>query len=489
MENAKELPKGWANCNLVDFCSLNMGQSPDSSTYNDRKLGLPFYQGKTEFGNIHPEPVKYCSYPMKIGDIGDVLLSVRAPVGPTNLLNHKACIGRGLAAIKPLGQIESKFILYLFRSIEKELSSKGAGTTFKAITKEFLCDIKFKLPPLPEQQRIVAKLEELISELDAGVKSLKAAQQQLKVYRQAVLKWAFEGKLTEEWRKKQNKLLTVDELHELIKKERENKQKELCMKPKEVSPIQEDEMATLPELPSVWTWLKLCSLADIVGGITKGRDFKGKKTIKLPYLRVANVQDGYLDLREMKEIELLEEEKKKYLLEVNDILYTEGGDKDKLGRGTIWNGEISECVHQNHIFRARIYGEVIIPKYIAYYSQTKIAKNYFYKRAKQTVNLASINMTVLSNLPVAIPSAEEQGQVVQEIESRLSVCDKMEETIEQSLTKAEVLRQSILKNAFEGRLVPQDPNDEPAEKLLERIREEKAAQKPETKTTKRRANK
>ena len=126
----------------------------------------------------------------------------------------------------------------------------------------------------------------------------------------------------------------------------------------------------------------------------------------------------------------------------------------------------------------------MLPKYLAYYSQTKIAKNYFFKKAKQTVNLASINMTVLKNLPVPIPGFSEQQQIVAEIESRLSVCDKLEETIEQSLLQAEALRQSILKKAFAGKLVPQDPSDEPAEKLLARIRAERAAATPVKKPSK-----
>ena len=110
---------------------------------------------------------------------------------------------------------------------------------------------------------------------------------------------------------------------------------------------------------------------------------------------------------------------------------------------------------------------------MAYFSQTKYAKDYFYKKAKQTVNLVSINLTVLSNLPVPICATEEQKKIVQEIESRLSVADKLEQTIDVSLQNAEALRQSILKKAFEGKLVPQDPNGEPAEKLLKRIKREK----------------
>lgn len=280
----------------------------------------------------------------------------------------------------------------------------------RRVPRQFLENYEIPLPPLPEQHRIVAKIEALFSQLDNGIAQLKTAQAQLKVYRQAVLKWAFEGRLT-------------------------NKD------------VQEGE------LPEGWKWVKLNEICQIVGGVTKGRDFKGQATIYLPYLRVANVQDGYLDLKEVKTIEVLPSDQAKYKLVYGDILYTEGGDKDKLGRGTIWKNEIENCIHQNHIFRARPIQKGIESSYIAYFSQTKLAKDYFFKHGKQTTNLASINLTILSNLPIPLATNDEQHLIVQEIESRLSVCDKLEETITQALQQSEALRQSILKRAFEGRLV------------------------------------
>ena len=198
------LPKGWAVCNLPEFVHLEMGQSPPSTTYNNEGKGLPFFQGKAEFGELYPTIDKYCSEPNKIAKAGATLLTVRAPVGPTNLAQVDCCIGRGLAGIHPMGGIESKFILLLMRSIEHEISGKGTGSTFTAINKTFLEDLVFALPPLNEQKRIVAKIEELFSELDSGIESLKTAREKLKIYRQAVLKNAFEGKLTKQWREDNN---------------------------------------------------------------------------------------------------------------------------------------------------------------------------------------------------------------------------------------------------------------------------------------------
>ncbi len=193
--SVSELPRGWTKCKLPEFCELIMGQSPPSDTYNSDQLGIPFYQGKTEFGILYPTPVKYCSKPNKIALSGDILISVRAPVGPTNICPHKACIGRGLAAIRPLGKVQSKFVLFLFRSIEAFLSQQGQGTTFKAITKDFLDNLEIPLPPLNEQNRIVTKLEKLFKAIDKVDQEYQKAIKLCTRLEQAALTKAFRGEL------------------------------------------------------------------------------------------------------------------------------------------------------------------------------------------------------------------------------------------------------------------------------------------------------
>ena len=195
------LPNGWNWAELNEFSEIVLGQSPPSSTYNEDHIGLPFYQGKLEFSSVYPTPRKWCSVPKKIAEKGDVLISVRAPVGPTNICPEKSCIGRGLAAIRGMGGIKPFFLLYLIRSVEKTLSKAGTGTTFDAINGDQLKQLRLPLAPLPEQRRIVVHIEELFSRLDAGVEALQRAKAQLRRYRQAVLKAAVEGRLTEEWRK------------------------------------------------------------------------------------------------------------------------------------------------------------------------------------------------------------------------------------------------------------------------------------------------
>lgn len=383
---------------LKDCATIIAGQSPESKYYNTIGNGIPFFQGKADFGEIYPTVRVYCSQPVKIAEKDDILLSVRAPVGPTNLSPGRVCIGRGLAAIRPSPEINLRFLLHYFRFFEAQLSAKGTGTTFKAITQATIRNLDVPVPPLPEQKRIVARIEELFSQLDASVSELKSAKEQLKVYRQAVVTAAYPTLTTENTR---------------------------C----------------------------LSELAEISGGITKGRKIENSETVFLPYLRVANVQSGYLDLTEIKQIQLKKAEIEQYLLRFGDVLYTEGGDRDKLGRGTIWRDEIENCVHQNHVFKARINAEKALPLYVAYWSMATPARNYFYTKGKQSVNLASINKTGLSMLPIPLIPIEQQDKVIEEIESKLSVCDSIEETVDTVLQQTEALRHSILKKAFKGGLV------------------------------------
>ncbi|HEY9601279.1 MAG TPA: hypothetical protein V6C85_06680 [Allocoleopsis sp.] len=239
----------------------------------------------------------------------------------------------------------------------------------------------------------------------------------------------------------------------------------------------------MPELPDGWVWARLDTITALKGGITKDSKRQVENGRKVPYLRVANVQRGYLDLNEMKEIEAPESAISELLLKPGDILFNEGGDRDKLGRGWIWNGELPECIHQNHVFRGRLYCTDVSPKFVSWFGNTYGA-SYFMREGKQTTNLASINLTKLSAFPIPLPSPEEQPKIVSEVERHLSVVDKLETLVNQNLKRAEKLRQSILKKAFEGKLVPQDPTDEPADKLLERIKAEKAKREAEAKAKK-----
>jgi type I restriction enzyme S subunit len=456
-----------------------MGQSPSSDFYNTESNGLPFFQGKAEFAEVHPVVQKWCSSPNKIADKDDILLSVRAPVGPTNIANVKCCIGRGLAAIRYKLPECHKFLFYYLRCIEKSLAGQGTGSTFSAISGSVIKNQPFPLPPLPEQHRIVAKIEELFSDLDAGIASLRKAKEQLKTYRQSVLKWAFEGKLTEEWRKK-NKPEPACELLKRIKAEREKKYKEESDKAKkegtraprkmeELPPISEEELDKLSRQPDGWAWIYLKNVTE---GPEYGSSAKSKKEGKIPVLRMGNIQNCFFDWSDLV-FSNNPEEIRKYWLKPGDVLFNRTNSPELVGKTALYKGE-RDAIFAGYLIRVNQVKQ-IVPGYLNYFLNSGFAHEYGNKVKTDGVNQSNINGEKLGKYRFPLCSETEQEEILLEIESRLSVADNLEKTIDASLAQAAALRQSILKRAFEGKLVPQDPKDEPAEKLLERIKNVRTA--------------
>jgi type I restriction enzyme, S subunit len=192
----------------------------------------------------------------------------------------------------------------------------------------------------------------------------------------------------------------------------------------------------MPESPKGWYLSRLDKVAEIGTGVTLGRELSAASSLEYPYLRVANVQDGYIDTRDLKTVRILPSEVARYQLKRGDVLLTEGGDFDKLGRGAIWDGTIDNCLHQNHIFRVR-FCDSIIPKFFVAYLTSLAGRAYFLSCAKQTTNLASINKTQLRAMPVPIPSIDEQRRIAEileilnnDIQNSNSVIDKLSSALD-----------------------------------------------------------
>ena len=368
------------------------------------------------------------------------------------------------------------FFGYLLTSMD--LGALNKATAIPGLSRDDYSKLEIPVPPLAEQRRIVAEIEKQFTRLDASVAVLKRAQANLKLYRSSVLKAAYEGKLVpteaELAQAEGDDYEPAGQLLQRMLAERRSRwSSERVRLGKYKEPVPPDT-SDLPDLPEGWAWSTLSQVTDLKGGVTKGQRHQKRQPLKeIPYLRVANVQRGYLDLEHLKNIQVTQETIDKLRLVPGDILFTEGGDRDKLGRGWVWNGEVDECIHQNHVFRSRLLLDSMRPELISWWGNT-FGKNFFSEGGKQTTNLASINLTLLAQFPIPIPPIQEQHRIVAEVERRLSVVQQAESTVEAGLKRAERLRQSILKQAFSGKLVPQDPNDEPAALLLERIRAERA---------------
>jgi len=411
-ENERSLPDGWELSTLGESCVVILGQSPSSDTYNVDGVGLPFYQGKTEFGDLYPTPAKWCSLPNKIAEKDDILISVRAPVGPTNLCPEKSCIGRGIAALRPKN-MPTKYFLHYLRYIEKEWDSKATGTTFKAITGDVLRNQEIPLAPLPEQERIVNRIEELLSDLEAGVAALERVRAGLKRYKASVLKAACEGRL-----------------------------------------MASGHGAAVPvpgELPDGWRWAKVGEIGEISGGLTQNSKRNVLKK-KMPYLRVANVYANELRLDDISEIGVEEKEINRALLQDGDLLVVEGnGSADQIGRVAIWDDSISPCLHQNHIIKVRFEPKEVA-EYVLYWLLSESGREQITKVASSTSGLYTLSLSKVSNLPIPLPPLEEQQRIVAEVERRLSVVGEVESAVEVGLVRAGRLRQSVLRSAFEGKL-------------------------------------
>ena len=356
-----------------------------------------------------------------------------------------------------------------------------------------------KLAPTREQERIVSKLDAALPRLARAETAARRARERLQRYRASILEAAVTGELTRDWREARRKkripsesanavlqrLVTTRhsrwenaELKRLRGKGEIPKNDHWKSRYKEPTP---PDTTGLPELPDTWGWASLEMIAEIGSGISVSQNRPVTNPVQLPYLRVANVLRGHFDLSEIKTIRVEKDRVPDYLLRIGDILFNEGGDRDKLGRGWVWEGQIRRCVHQNHVFRARLVDlSLLNPKLVSHWGNT-FGQRFFLRHGKQTTNLASINRGVLGRLPVPVAPLDEQTEILREVERRISAADRLDAKLEQQVARTLTTRQSLFREAFAGRLVPQNPNDEPASVLLKRIRTEKIRREGERK--------
>ncbi len=380
---------------LGDVAEIILGQSPESKSYNTKGEGLPFFQGKSEFTDWFPVPNKWCTEPKKIAEPLDILLSVRAPVGPTNVAKEKCCIGRGLAAIRYPECY--KYVLYYLRSVSKHLESKATGTTFSSISGDVIKNLPIPLPPLPTQHQIVSRIESLFAELDKAEEHLRTAQQQLKIYRQAVLN---------HW------LNNEDGRWETVK------------------------LGDVIEKPTYGTSKKCDYGIDGIGVI-----------------RIPNIGDGFINDEDLKYAVFSEEEKEKYALKNGDLLtIRSNGSVDLVGKCALISCNEEKYLFAGYLIRLRPNGEKANSKFLLYTLESHNLRVQIEEKAKSTSGVNNINSVEIQSLQISLPPLSEQHRIVKEIESRLSQSEAAETSIAEALQKTETLRQSILKKAFSGEL-------------------------------------
>jgi type I restriction enzyme S subunit len=487
----KTPPENWTLCNLEDALEVIRGISfksseklTETSENTVACLRTANVQENVDWGDLWWVPESFVKRDEQFVIENDILMSNANSyelVGKVSLVRNpptKSTLGAFITLLRARQDVDPKFCFYQLRShrVVSEIRTRASTTTnISNVSTGKLKDIPLWIAPLDQQKRIVAKIEELFSHIDAGIDALKKAKQLLKQYRQSVLKAAVTGELTKEWREaNQDKLEPASKLLERILKERRQKWEEQQLKEfKAKGKVPKDdkwqetyeepgqpELHDLPILSSGWQYVRLNVLTEIQGGLTVDSKREKVGTLKIPYLRVANVQRGYLDLSEMKEIAVPEERIKGLLLQDGDILFNEGGDRDKLGRGWVWHNEVNPCTYQNHVFRARPYTKEIIPEFISMFGNT-FGQDYFMKQGKQTTNLASINKTKLSAFPVPLCSRHEIDEVMAILDQKSIAIDRTATSIDAQLLKAEKNKQSILALAFSGKLVLEVSSETP----------------------------
>ncbi len=357
---------------------------------------------------------------------GDLLFAWSASLGAHIWHGEDGWLNQHIFKVVPNECVEKMYLYYYLLYVVDQLYAKTHGSGMVHITMKPFKDTPINVPILKEQQRIVDRIESLFAKLDEAKEKAQAVVDGFEDRKAAILMNGVTGKLTEVWRNRYG------------------------------------------FTRSDWKTVKLSEVCLLQTGIMKGKHFQ-TETIKMPYLRVANVQDGFLNLQEIKEIEVEKSNYERYLLKNGDVLFTEGGDFDKLGRGTVWHSEIPNCLHQNHIFVVRPQEGTVLPEYLSYQAGSQYGKKYFLSCSKQTTNLASINSTQLKNFPVMVPSIDEQKEIINIIDGLIASEQKAKEAAEQVIDQIDSMKKSILARAFRGEMGTNDPADESAEELLKRI--------------------
>tara|TARA_R110002072_G_C7976242_1_gene535498 strand:+ start:8784 stop:10364 length:1581 start_codon:yes stop_codon:yes gene_type:complete len=516
-----ELPLGWASCSIEEligrdglFVDGDWVESKDQDPNGEVRLIQLADIGDGEFRNkssrflTKPTAIQLkCTF-LKVGDL--LVARMPDPLGRSCIFpldgDERYVTVVDVCAIR-LGcsEIDAKFLMYLVNSpsIRAEINSLQSGSTRKRISRKNLATVKLPLPPLNEQNRIVAKIETMFSELDKGIEALKTARQQLEVYRQAVLKHAFEGKRTARWRQEnRDKLESTEILLARIQEERQARYQEQLRdwqialkfweangkagkkptKPSKPVYTKVSELSELPTLPSGWIWLEYGGLCErIRNGISakpEGED--GDKIFRISAVRP---MDFALD--DVRYIDNSDHRFDDYRLKYGDLVFTRyNGSRAYVGVCAEYDGDGSH-LFPDKLIQTRLGVASIHPSYLEKALNCGESRRFVEQRIRTTAGQSGVSGSDVKAIPVPICSLDEQHQIVKFLAAELSRSDKMMEEIEFSLMKSEALRQSVLKKAFSGRLVSQDPNDEPAAVLLGRLRAEKARQQKPGKASRR----
>ncbi len=378
---------------LDKYCEIVMGQSPSGESYNYEGKGLKLIAGAGDFGEVYPRAKKYTTEASKISKYGDIVLGIRASIGDKVLSDGEYCLGRGVAGLRPLSKLDARYLWHWLDHIRPILSAKSKGATFKQVNREDICELEISILQLAEQKRIA----EILDRTQSLISKRKEAIAKLDTLTQSIFLEMFGDPFTN---------------------------------------------------PKGWDIAKVGEIAEVQGGLQVSSSRK-KYPREVPYLRVANVYRGFLNLSEIKMICATDTEISRTLLQNDDLLIVEGhGNPNEIGRVALWNGSIVNCIHQNHIIRARFNQSKIIPLYACYYLNSAGGRQHLLKSGKTTSGLNTISVSEVRSSPVSMPPLGLQKEFAQRVEA----VEKLKATHRASLSELQALFASLQHRAFRGEL-------------------------------------
>lgn len=436
MSEELAVPDGWTILPLSKCVNvLDHIRRPVNSKERATRIGqIPYYGATGQVGWI--DDYIFDEELVLVGEDGAPFFDKSKPIA--YIIDGKSWVNNHAHVLRAIQTITSnRYIKYYLDSFD--FTGFVNGSTRDKLTQEAMNSIPVLLAPPDQQLALVELIDSLSKQRIDAVDHLYTGQRVIERFRQALLAVACSGRLTADWR----------EAH---------------------SPYSYQNFSNLgssaqplTDTPDNWMWVHLKDIADVQGGIQKGLKIKAGESIReVPYLRVANVQRGWLDLTEIKTIVAPESRITSLKLEPGDILFNEGGDRDKLGRGWIWEGQIEECIHQNHVFRARLLDSGMQPRFYSWFGNS-IGARYFIEQGKQTVNLASLSISRLKALPVPVPPLEEQAVIVHRVEQLLTFADHLQSRVEKAIQRVERSSQAVLAKAFRGELTTMAYEEQKAE--------------------------
>jgi type I restriction enzyme S subunit len=456
-----ELPIGWAYSKLSEICTKP--QYGWTTKAKKEGPGVKFLRTTDiSSGKINWETVPFCS--TLPGDLekyllkrGDILVSRAGSVGVSIEIEDcpRAIFGSYLIRFRALEPIQTRYVSLFLKSSKywSQIADNTSGITIPNVNATKLQQILLPLAPLNEQRRIVARVEALLAESKTAREALDKVPVLLRRFRQSVLAKAFRGELTQ-------RDPNDEPAQKLLQKIKQKTQTILIE--------EEEQPPNLPKLPEGWMWVRFGSLIESMkNGLYKPLRFYGRG---IPCLRMYNIEDGKIVWKNVKEMILSEDEIEDYSLQENDILLNRVNSRELVGKAAIIPKGIDKVVFESKNIRIRVKQEFVDPRYINYFLLTRYARDQIELECKQTVGMATVSQEDIKSWFIPYTSINEQRRVVAKIEEMFSIAKQIEGAVKNAREQAERIDQAILAKAFRGELVPQDPNDEPASVLLQRLK-------------------